>query len=190
MKLRDLKAACRRRWLFTALACSAAAVIACPAHARTAAEINAAADKTLEQFYASVGGAKEFSRSAKALLVMSDVTKAGFIAGGEYGQGALRVGGKTAAYYNIVSGSLGFTFGAQKMDIILAFMTQDALDRFRKFDGWEVGVDGNVAIIDMGGGKRLNTTTLNDPVVGFVFDPKGLMVDVSLKGAKFTKITK
>jgi len=93
-------------------------------------------------------------------------------------------------YYNLVAGSFGFTFGAQKMDIIIAFMTDDALKGFRRVAGWEVGVDGNVALVDVGGGKRLDTTTLRDPIVGFVFDAKGLMVDLSLKGAKFTKIKK
>ena len=76
------------------------------------------------------------------------------------------------------------------MDIILAFMTQKALDEFRKIEGWEIGVDANVAFVDVGGGKRLDTTSLKDPVVAFVFSPEGLMVDVSLKGAKFTKLNK
>jgi lipid-binding SYLF domain-containing protein len=144
----------------------------------------------MNRFYKQVGGAREFMAQAKAVLVMPNVTKAGFFAGGQYGEGALRVGGKTAGYYNLVAGSFGFTFGAQRMDIIIAFMTEDALKGFRDVAGWEVGVDGNVALINVGGGKRLDTTTLRDPIVGFVFDPKGLMLDLSLKGAKFTKIKK
>ena len=74
------------------------------------------------------------------------------------------------------------------MDIIIAFMTDDALQGFRKVAGWEVGVDGNVALVNVGGGKRLDTTTLRNPIVSFVFDAKGLMVDLSLKGAKFTRV--
>ena len=155
---------------------------------KKAPQIDADANKTLQRFYKEVNGAKEFASSAKALLIMSGVTKAGFVAGGEYGQGALRIGGKTAGYYNLVSGSYGFTFGAEQMDIIVAFMTQEALNQFRKVSGWEVGVDGNVALVDVGGGKRLDTTSLQDPVVAFVFDAKGLIVDISLKGAKFTKL--
>jgi lipid-binding SYLF domain-containing protein len=127
---------------------------------------------------------------AKAVLVMPNVTKAGFFAGGQYGEGALRVGGKTTGYYNLIAGSFGFTFGAEMMDIIIAFMTDDALNGFKKVKGWEIGVDGNVALITIGGGKRLDTTTLRDPIVGFVFDAKGLVVDLSLKGAKFTRIKK
>jgi lipid-binding SYLF domain-containing protein len=74
------------------------------------------------------------------------------------------------------------------MDIIIAFMTDEALQGFRKVDGWEIGIDGNVALITIGAGTRLDTTTARDPIVGFVFDAKGLMADLSLKGAKFTRI--
>ena len=165
-------------------------VFSSAAMARTADEIDTHADMTLQRFYKEVNGGKEIAKEAKALLIMSDVTKAGFVLGGTYGQGALRVNGKTTGYYNLIAGSYGFTFGAEQMDIILAFMTQQALDDFIKIDGWEIGVTGNVAFIDVGGGKRLDTTSLKDPVVAFVFSPEGLMVDASLKGAKFTKLNK
>ncbi len=160
------------------------------AMAKTGDEIDTHADMTLERFYKEVNGGKEIAKQAKALLIMSDVTKAGFILGGTYGQGALRVGGKTTGYYNLVAGSYGFTFGAEQMDIIIAFMTQKALDDFVRIDGWEVGVTGNVAFVNVGGGRRLDTTSLKDPVVAFVFSPEGLMVDASLTGAKFTKLNK
>jgi lipid-binding SYLF domain-containing protein len=160
------------------------------AYAKTAAEINADANRTLKRFYREVNGAKELTSSAKALLVMSGVGKAGFIVGGTYGQGVLRIGGKSKGYYNLIGGSYGFTIGVEQMDIVIAFMTQEALNQFRNVEGWEVGVTGNVALIDVGGGKRLDTTSLQDAVVAFVFGPKGLMFDVSLKGAKFTKIRK
>ncbi|MCX5903234.1 MAG: YSC84-related protein [Proteobacteria bacterium] len=178
------------RLIFIGLAIAIFGAFSPNAYAKTAAEINADASRTLKRFYREVNGAKELTSSAKALLVMSGVTKAGFIVGGEYGQGALRIKGKTKGYYNLVGGSYGFTAGAEQMDIIIAFMTEEALRQFREIDGWEVGVTGNVALIDVGGGKRLDTTTLKDPVVAFVFGAKGLMLDVSLKGAKFTKIKK
>jgi lipid-binding SYLF domain-containing protein len=121
---------------------------------------------------------------------MPNVKKAGFFIGGQYGEGALRVGGKTVAYYNLVAGSYGLTFGAQAMDFIIMFMTDEALKQFRESEGWEAGVDGNIALIKIGAGERFDTTTLKNPIVGFVFDVKGLMLDVSLKGAKFTKLDK
>jgi lipid-binding SYLF domain-containing protein len=157
---------------------------------KTAAQIKTDTITTLNRFYREVEGARELTSSAKALLVMSGITKAGFFVGGEYGQGELQVGGETDGYYNLIAGSYGFTFGAQKMDLIIAFMTEEALNQFKKIQGWEAGVDGNVALIDIGGGKRIDTTSLKDPVVAFVFSPQGIMFDISLKGAKFTKIKK
>jgi lipid-binding SYLF domain-containing protein len=179
------------RFMFVTLAFFVVcATFATYAEAKTAGEINASVNAALNRFYKQVGGAKEFMSQAKAVLVMPNVTKAGFFAGGQYGEGALRIGGKTAGYYNLVAGSFGFTFGAQRMDIIIAFMTDEALQGFRKVDGWEIGIDGNVALITIGAGTRLDTTTARDPIVGFVFDAKGLMADLSLKGAKFTRIKK
>jgi len=93
-------------------------------------------------------------------------------------------------YYNIASASFGLTIGAQKKDIIIAFMTDEALKKFRATQGWEAGVDGNLALWDIGAGTRLDTTTMKDPIVAFVFDSKGFMADLSLKGAKITKLDK
>ena len=158
--------------------------------AKTAKEIDASVDAAMERFYKQVAGAREFVKSSKGILVMPNVIKGAFIIGGEYGEGALRIGGKSVAYYNTVSGSIGFQIGGESKDIILCFMTDKALNDFRASKGWEAGVDGNVALITIGAGERADTTTSKDPIVGFVFDAKGLIADLSLKGAKFTKIDK
>jgi len=154
----------------------------------TAKEIDASADAALDRFYQQVKNGKEIAQNAKGLLVLPNVKKGAFIIGGEYGQGALRIGGKTVDYYNIISGSVGFQIGGQAKDVILAFMTEAALNDFRAGKGWEAGVDGNVALITVGAGERVDFTRINEPIVGFVFDVKGLMADISLKGAKFTKL--
>jgi lipid-binding SYLF domain-containing protein len=160
------------------------------ASAKTAKELNTSVNASIERFYKQVAGGKELAGKAKGMLVLPDVIKAGLFVGGEYGEGALRVGGKTVAYYNSAAGSLGFQIGGEAKDIIILFMTDAALKQFQASKGWEVGVDGNVAVINVGGGDRVDFTKLNDPIVAFVFDVKGLMADVSLKGAKFTKIAK
>ncbi len=158
--------------------------------AKSAQEIDTSVDVCLERFYKQVKGAKELTGSAKGLLVMPNVVKAGFFVGGQYGEGALRVGGKTEGYYNLVAGSYGLTFGGQSQDIVIAFMTEEALKQFQNSAGWEAGVDANVAMVDVGAGGDFDTTTVRDPIVGFVFDTKGVMADISLKGAKFTKLKK
>ena len=156
----------------------------------SAEEIDVSVNVALKRFYKQVEGAKEFASGSKGLLIMPNVKKAALIIGGEYGEGALRIGGKTEDYYNIVSGSFGLQIGAQAKDIIIAFMTRDALNGFRASEGWEAGVDGNIALITIGAGERVDTRTIKDPIVGFVFDVKGLIADLSLKGAKFTKLDK
>jgi lipid-binding SYLF domain-containing protein len=158
--------------------------------AKTAKEVDGSVDVAIERFYKQVKGAEEYVKASKGMLVMPNVVKGAFILGGEYGEGALRIGGKSVDYYNTISGSIGFQIGGQKKDIILFFMTDEALKKFRASKGWEAGVDGNVALITVGGGERADTTTSKDPVVGFVFDAKGLIADISLKGAKFSKVDK
>jgi lipid-binding SYLF domain-containing protein len=159
------------------------------AWAKTAKEINSEVNACLDRFYRQVPGTKEMAAKAKGVLVMPGVIKAGFIVGGEFGQGALRIDRKTAGYYNIVSGSIGLQIGAEDKDIVILFMTAEALDKFKNTRGWEAGVDANVAAVTMGAGNRVDFTKMYDPIVAFVFDVKGLMADVSLKGAKFTQFT-
>ena len=157
-------------------------------YGKTDEELNASANATMNLFKKDVKGADEYLKGAKGTLIMSDITKAAFIVGGQYGTGALRVGGKTVAYYSLVSGSLGYQIGAQKYDMVVLFMTDDSLKKFRASEGWEAGVDGEITLIDIGAAGSVETLRSQTPVVGFVFDQKGLMAGVSIKGAKFTRI--
>jgi lipid-binding SYLF domain-containing protein len=158
------------------------------AHADTAQEIDVRVDVALNRFMKEVKGAKEFMASAKGILVMPKVLQAGFIVGGEYGEGALRIGAKNVDYYSIVSGSFGYQIGAQQKDIILVFMTDEALKKFRTSENWQAGVDGTVALLDLGAEGSIDTTKIKQPIVGFVFGQKGIMAGVSIEGSKFTKL--
>jgi lipid-binding SYLF domain-containing protein len=155
-----------------------------------AMEIDTSVDVTLEQFKADIKGGDEFLQSAKGVLVFPKVIKAGFIVGGSYGEGALRIGGKTVDYYNTVAASFGFLAGAQSVRVIIVFMQDDALKKFRESKGWEAGVDGSVTLVNVGAAGTIDTTTIKDPIVGFVFGNKGLMADLSLAGSKYTKIVR
>ena len=161
-----------------------------PSFGATAKEINASAEAALDRFYEQVKDGKEVARRAKGLLILPSVKKGALIIGGEYGQGALRIGGKTVDYYSMVSGSIGLQIGGQAKDIIIAFMSEEGLKKFRESKGWEAGVDGNVALITIGAGESAITAMGDQPIVAFVFDVKGLIADMSLRGAKFTKLDK
>ncbi len=168
------------------LACSAG-MSGC---ATSAGSLNRQADHALGVFSEQVNGSQVFLNQAAGYLVFPRVIKAGAGVGGESGEGVLRVGGSTVAYYRTTSGSIGFQFGAQAKSIVIAFMTREALDRFRSSEGWRVGVDGSVALIDIGAGKTIDSDNIRDPVVGFIFGSKGLMYNLTLEGTKFTKLDK
>jgi lipid-binding SYLF domain-containing protein len=160
------------------------------AQARSAREIDVSVDVVLDRFKNEVPGAKEFLKNAKGVLIIPNVIRIGFVFGGEYGEGALLVGGKTVDYYSLAGGSFGFQIGAQSKNVVLIFMDEGALTTFRDSLGWTAGVDGSIAFIDYGTGRSVDTDNLRDPIVGFVFGVKGLMANLSLEGSKFTKLTK
>lgn len=154
----------------------------------TGSAIDTSANESLQNFRSQVNGGQVFLDQAAGYLVFPRVLKAGIGIGGETGEGVLRVGGSTVGYYRVAAGSVGLQFGAQAKSIVIAFMTRDALTRFRNSEGWRVGVDGSVALIDLGAGKTIDTDNVRDPVVGFIFGSKGLMYNLTLEGTKFTKI--
>ena len=160
------------------------------AHAASAAAIDADVDAALREFSARVRGAPELLAKAAAVLVFPSVIKAGVGIGGEYGEGALRVRGRTVDYYNTVSASVGFQLGAQARSVIIAFMTREAFDGFRRIAGWKVGVDGSVALITVGAGGSIDSSKIASPIVGFIFDGKGLMYNLTLEGSKITRIVR
>jgi len=88
------------------------------------------------------------------------------------------------------------TNSIQHMSVPALFFTTllalflSALQKFRESEGWKVGVDGSVALVDIGAGKAVDTTTIKNPVIGFIFGQKGLMYNLTLEGAKFTKLDK
>ena len=102
----------------------------------------------------------------------------------------LRINGKTVDYFRITSGSLGLQAGAQARSIIICFMSENSLNDFRNSSGWRVGVDGSVALIDVGAGKTIDSQNVRDPVVGFIFNSSGLMANLTLEGTRFTKIVR
>jgi lipid-binding SYLF domain-containing protein len=150
--------------------------------------IDASVDGTISRLYTTVPGSRELMSKARGVLVFPSVIQAGFIVGGQYGEGALRVGGSTVGYYSTVSGSVGLTAGGQSKAIIFLFMTQDSLDKFRNSDGWSAGGDASVALVKVGANGVIDTTTATAPVQAFVLTNAGLMGDLSLAGTKVTRL--
>ena len=158
--------------------------------AASAEKIDAGVNEALEVFREEVNGADIFLNQAAGYLVFPRVIKIGVGVGAETGEGALRIGGRTVDYYRTTSGSVGLQLGAQAKSIVIAFMTPQSLDKFRNSSGWKVGVDGSIALIDLGAGKTIDSNNIKDPVVGFIFGSKGLMYNLTLEGSKFSKLDK
>jgi lipid-binding SYLF domain-containing protein len=158
--------------------------------AASAREIDVGVDEALKRFYSYSKNGKELVGKALGVLVFPRVYKAGFGIGGEYGEGALRINGKTVDYYNTAAASIGWQLGGEAKTVMLLFMTKDALASFRNSSNWEVGGDASVALVTVGAGGFIDTENIKDPVIGIVFGQKGLMYNLTLEGSKITKLNK
>ena len=152
------------------------------------ATIDARVDATLAEMYKQFPNTVELSNEANGLLVMPLVTEAGFIYGGAYGQGALRVGGSTVDYYSTTKATAGLQIGAQQYAHVLFFMTADALQNFRTSSGWAAGAGVKYVVSDEGDGVNADTTTSRAPILAAVFGQEGLLVGATLEGSKYTRI--
>ena len=161
-----------------------------PAVAGSREELDAGVREALNELYQHSSAAKELAGKSAGMLVFPKVVKAGIGIGGEFGEGALLVGGKTTAYYNIAAGSIGLQLGVQQKSQVILFMSQRELDKFGKSDGWKAGVDGSVALATLGAGGQVDTETSKKPIIGFIFSNKGLMYNLTFEGSKISKINK
>ena len=158
------------------------------AMAASKAEIDSKVDAAFPKLIENNTAARLLAKEAKAILVFPSIIKGGFIWGGQIGEGALRIQGKTVGYYNTVAASYGLQAGLQKFGYALFFMTDSALAYLDKSGGWEVGVGPSIVIVDAGVAKALTTTTARKEIYAFFFDQKGLMAGLGLQGTKITRI--
>jgi lipid-binding SYLF domain-containing protein len=177
------------RVLAVALALLACGVLgANTAWAASASEISRESSEALAALYRTVPDAKALGNKAVGVLVFPSIVKGGFIVAGEFGDGALRKGGKTTGYYRSLAASYGFQAGAQAFGYALFFMDQASLNYLDKSEGFELGTGPSLVILDEGFGKNFSTTTVKKGVYAFIFDQKGLMGGIGIRGAKITRI--
>ncbi len=181
------------RFLISAMTITAAAAFVLMPRssiAGTAAEIDSDVDKALASLYGQTPEAKKLGETSKAVLVFPRIIKGGLIlVGGSGGEGALRVNGKTADYYNTLAVSYGLQLGVQWFGYAMFFRTDDAHDYLDSSDGWEVGTAPSLVLVDKGAAAGFSTSSLKDDIYVFFFDQEGLMEGLGLQGTKITKIT-
>ncbi|RKP43603.1 YSC84-related protein [Trinickia fusca] len=134
--------------------------------------------------------AKELSDKAKGILVFPSVVRAGFIAGASHGTGELIENGKVTGYYATTSVTYGLQAGIQKYGYVMMFMSDSALDELKTKPGFEVGMAPTIVIGDAGAAKNMTTATLQSDIYAFIFDQKGLMAGIGLRGSKITRLNK
>jgi len=156
--------------------------------AATRSEINRDVDIALGTLYKTTPSAKKLAKISKGILVFPNIIQGGLVVGGQYGVGALRVNGKTTGYYNTVAASYGLQAGAQTFGYALFFLDQKSLEYLKKSDGWELGSNPSVVLVDKGMTREISSTTANSGIYAFFFHQKGLMADVSIQGSKITAI--
>jgi len=150
--------------------------------------IDANVDAALARLYAQDPSARELVAKSRGTLVFPSVVSAGFVVGGSYGQGALRIHGHTSEYYSTAAGSVGLLAGAESKAVFLLFMTDEALAKFRASQGWTVGADASVTLVNVGANAQVDSKTAQQAIIGFVLTNGGLMANLSLDGTKITPL--
>ncbi len=175
----------------TLLVVAMAGLLSAPAVlAASKAELDRDGARALKNLYANNTAARLLGSKAKAVLVFPSMVKAGFMFGGQMGDGVLLANGRPVGYYNSVAASYGLQAGVQVFGYALFFMNNSALSYLDRSDGWELGVGPSIVVVDAGVGKSLTSTTITQDVYAFIFDQKGLMAGLGIQGSKITRISK
>ena len=161
---------------------------ALPVNAETAAEIESKVASALRVLYAAEPGSEELAANSAGVLIFPEIVKGGFIVGGQYGEGALRVGGTTQGYYSIASVSYGLQIGAQTYGYAMFFLNEDALDNLDNAAGFEVGVGPTLVGGEEGWSSSMGTKDLQGDIAVVFFGQAGLMVGAGIQGSKITPI--
>ncbi len=125
---------------------------------------------------------KELIDNSAAVAVFPDVTKAGFIVGGRYGQGVLMLNQKNGwngpIFISLLGASVGAQLGIEQTDLFMIFTEKEALDGLR--DG-ELTLGAETSVAAGTWGAKAGATTQAD-VLAYK-QTEGLFAGVSLSGA-------
>ncbi len=148
--------------------------------------LDAAADVVKDLGKIPEGIPPEMIRGAKAIVIIPNVIKAGFIVGGRFGRGVAMVRqGKRFSlplFVTIGGGSVGFQAGVQSMDLVLLFRTQRSLNNLLK-GKLTLGADANVAAGPIGRhGEATTDLSLKAEVYSYS-RARGLFAGISLEGS-------
>lgn len=141
------------------------------------------AQKTLDNFMRdpSQTWIHENIGRAKALLIVPQILKAGFIFGGSGGQGVLVARNGNAwvgpAFYDLATASVGFQAGVEVSEAVIVVMTEKGLNSLLATT-FKVGGDASIAAGPVGAGAK---STVTADLVSFTRS-KGIYGGLNLDG--------
>ena len=128
----------------------------------------------------------ETVRTSRAVAIVPSMLKAGFLIGGEYGEGLIlrREKGKWygPSFYNIGGGSFGLQLGAQKVSLLLAVINEKGVNAFMS-SKTKLGGDIGVAAGPVGRRAEAATDAQAKASIYSYSMSKGLFAGVSLEGS-------
>ncbi len=140
-------------------------------------ELLGASDKGIPQ---------EVFQNAKCVAVVPSMIKGGFVFGAEHGKGVATCrtanGWSAPAFFTLTGGSWGLQIGAQAVDLVMLFMTEDGAKHLldAKFN---MGGDASVAAGPVGRDASANTDWKFKTGVLTYSRTRGIFAGLSLKGA-------
>jgi lipid-binding SYLF domain-containing protein len=174
----------RRTFFSLAFGATILALSPSSALAASASEIDAKVTAALKELYADTPQAKELAQKAVGYLIFPEVIKGGLIVGGQYGEGALRVGGKTQGYYRTTAASIGLQIGGQSFGYIIFFMSDEALKYLDKSEGWDIGTAPTLVYGEEGWSSSLSVQDLEEDILIVFFGQEGIMAGGGIQGTK------
>jgi lipid-binding SYLF domain-containing protein len=151
----------------------------------------------LQSLYSQNQAAANLGRQADSVLVFPNVTRAGFVVGGQTGNGTLFRKGhfgnvsvaRADSFFNTSAVSYGLQAGVQRMGYALFMMDPASAANLKRSGGWEIGGSPSLVVVDQGVATGLSTSTIRSGTYAFFFDQRGLMAGLGLQGTRITRIT-
>ena len=145
-------------------------------------ELNDGVRQAIETARATDPDVTRFFNDSAGYAVFPSVGAAAVGVGGAYGQGEVFQNGRLIGYCTMTQANIGFSFGGRKYTEFIFFQTPEALDSFKSGNFAFSGQASAVALLS---GVSTNAKYA-DGVAVFTMGEKGLMVQASLGGQKFS----
>ncbi len=130
--------------------------------------------------------ARDLMHKARAVLIVPELVKGGFIIGGQGGTGVLvaRSGQNdwsAPAFFMMGAGSIGLQIGVEISKVVLIVMSDHALDALMK-NKVKLGAEAGMAIATVGAGGEASTTTHGGADIYVIAESKGLFGGIAIQG--------